>query len=205
MKLLILDGPRDPQTAECFSYHGTYRAHPTYCETLPEGHEINRLFFWFLQTGSELGVVEDAKKALRFAELWNTQLTGQGRFEVVEVTDGDSGSESGGTFMGFDLSAGYNNSLLRCGLKSGARPAGISQSVWDDWELIRRSYIPQLNSAGLFGTVVTASDCLQSMIALQDTSANFFEGGDLRRFQVTGLYLVSGNTGMDGTLPVNGR
>jgi hypothetical protein len=35
------------------------------------------------------------------------------------------------------------------------------------------------------------SDCLEAMIKLQDASPGFFEGGDLRRFEVTGLYLVS--------------
>lgn len=191
MKLLIVDGPRDPRAAECPSYRGTYRAHPTYCDSLPADHEINSLFFWFLQTGGELGVVEDLKKALRFAELWNTQLEGRETFEVVEVTDGDSGPESTGAFMGFDLSAGYNNSLLWCGLKSGVRLEAISQSVWDDWESIRRSCIAQLNGAGLFRTAAAASECLRSMIAIQDVSANFFEGDDLRTFRVTGLYLVS--------------
>jgi len=191
MKLLILDGPRDTRSVECSGYRGTDRAHPTYCDALPESHEINRLFFWFLQAGGELGVVGDLNKALRFAELWNAQISGQGTFEVVEVTDGDASPESGGTLLGFDLSAGYNNSLLPCGLKSGPKADAIPATVWDAWESIRRSYIPELNCNWLFQSADISSTCLQEMITIQDALPNFFEGGDLRSFQTTGLYRVS--------------
>jgi hypothetical protein len=190
MKLLILDGPRDPR-CKCPNYRGTYRAHPTFCDALPENDEINRLFFWFLEVGGELGVVDDLDKALRFAALWNNQTARQGHFEVVEVTAGTAVPESGGKFLGYDLSAGYNNSLLRSGLKSGTRPGTVSDSVWRAWESAQASFAHELNDACLFQTYQRADDCLEAMAKIQDASPGFFEGCDLRRFEVTGLYLVS--------------
>jgi len=72
---------------------------------------------WFLEEGGELGVVRDLSNALRFAELWNTRLKPEDRFEVVEVVDGDANPKGNGYFLGFDLSSGYNNSLLSWGLR----------------------------------------------------------------------------------------
>jgi hypothetical protein len=190
MKLLILDGPRDPRCA-CSNYRGTYRAHPTFCDALPENDEINKLFFWFLEVGGELGVVDNLDKALRFAALWNKQVTRPGNFEVVEVTSGKVPPESGGGFLGYDLSAGYNNSLLRSGLKSGTRPGTVSDSVWQAWESTKTSFTHALNDAGLFQTSQLANDCLEAMAKIQDASPGFFEGCDFRRFEVTGVYLVS--------------
>ncbi len=191
MKLLILDGPRAPQGVECPNYRGTYRAHPTFCEASSEHDEINRLFFWFLESGGELGVVGDITKALRFAELWNIRMAGKGSFEVIEVIEGNAVPESQGRCIGFDLSAGYNNSLLWCGLKFGGSLEGIPQPVRDMWNSLRDLYAPQLNRNGLFQTCEIASECLRSMRALQDLSPNFFEGGEFGSFQVTALYLAS--------------
>jgi hypothetical protein len=190
MKVLILDGPRDPR-CECPNYRGTYRAHPTFCDALPEDDEINKLFFWFLEVGGELGVVDDLDKALKFASLWNKQAARPGHFEVVEVTARNAAPESGGKFIGYDLSAGFNNSLLRAGLKSRISPGTVSDSVWRAWESAKTSFAHELNDAGLFQTYQRANDCLEAMAQIQDASPGFFEGCDLRRFEVTGLYLVS--------------
>lgn len=211
MKLLILNGPRDPRAAAFSHYRGTYRAHPTYCEALQKDHEINNLFFWFLREGGETGLVHDLTKALRYAELLNMHLSefnpGFAHFEVIEVTDGDTHGDAKGRLMGFDLSAGYNNSLLwwwgqgtepnaatSVG-QTGNTPPGISTFpkpilVLDD--LIHRFYAPELNRNGLFKTTATASECLKAMDALQQLCPNFYEGEDLRAtFCVVGLYLVS--------------
>src|SRR5215472_4294200 len=113
MNFLILNGPRCPRAAAYPHYRGTYRAHPTCCEGLPEDSEINKLFFWFLEEGGELGVVHDLSKALRYVELLNAYpLPGYSHFEVVEVTGGDEAPQVGGELLGFDVSSGYNNSLL---------------------------------------------------------------------------------------------
>jgi len=195
MNILILNGPPDPRSGHNPLYRGTSRAHPSHCDQLPDSHEINQLFFWFLEEGGELGVVRNVDKALRFAELWNTQLKERrdrrDRFEVVEVTDENTPCESNGTFIGYDLSAGYNNSLLRSGFKSIAGANRVAEPIEELLDLINRHYAPQLNRQGLFQTREVASVCLRAMTALQDLSPNLFEGGDLREFLPVGLYCIS--------------
>jgi hypothetical protein len=191
MKLLILNGPRDPRPGKNPLYRGTYRAHPSHCDELPDDHEINQLFSWFLQEGGELGVVGNESKALRFAELWNARLKGRGCFEVIEVVDGNAHPQSSGEFLGFDLSAGYNNSLLSSGLKQSLGVNQLREPVRELWDLVSRHYAPQLNGQGLFQTFEVASLCLRVMTALQDLSPNLFEGGDLREFRPVGFLLRS--------------
>ena len=130
-------------------------------------------------------MVDDLAKARRFAALWNKQPSRPGDFEVVEVTSWKEAPETDGEFLGYDLSAGYNNSLLRTGLKPVVKPSDISDSIW------RQCYAHRLNDADLFQTSQQASQCLEAMAKIQDVYPGFFEGGDLRIFEVTGLYLVS--------------
>jgi len=191
MKLLILNGPRDSRTAYNPLYRGTYRSHPGHCDDVSDDHEINRLFFWFIKEGGQLGVVRDVQKARRFAELWNARLEESERFEVVEVADAEPGqARCAGAFMGFDLSSGYNNSLLAEGLRLSMGAQRLPEPIRELWDLTRRHYAPQLNAAGLFQTSEAASLCLRSMIALQDLSPNLFEGEDLRHFRVVRLHLA---------------
>src|SRR5512135_2931490 len=143
MNLLILDGPRYPRSNKPL-YRGTYRAHPSHCDKLSDDQEINKLFFWFLEEGGESGVVQDVTKALRLSQLWNAHLK-ENRFEVVEITDGDMHSQSNGIFMGFDLSAGYNNSLLSSGLKQFLGVNQLREPIRELWDLVTRHYAPQLN------------------------------------------------------------
>jgi hypothetical protein len=191
MNLLILDGPRDPRPGNNPLYRGTYRAHPSHCDEVSDDHEINQLFFWFLEEGGELAVVGDAPKALRFAELWNARLKEKSRFEVVQVTDGDTHPQSSGNFIGFDLSAGYNNSLLSSGLKQFLGVNQLRGPIRELWDLVSRHYAPQLNGQGLFQTFEVASLCLRAMTALQDLSPKLFEGGNLREFRPIGLYSIA--------------
>ncbi len=195
MNILILDGPRDSRPGNNPLYRGTYRAHPTHCDEVPDDHEINKLFFWFLEEGGELGVVRDVSRALRFAELWNERLGETDRFEVVEVTDGNTRPQSNEKFIGFDLSAGYNSSLLSSGLKQFPGVNELMEPVRELWDLGTRHYAPQLNGQGLFQTLEVASLCLRTMIALQDISPNLFEGGNLREFRPVGLYVVDAKSG----------
>jgi hypothetical protein len=203
MSFLILNGARDPRPGKNPQYRGTYRSHPTYCDEVPDNHEINTLFFWFLDEGGELGVVRDLSKALRFAELWNARLPEGDRFEVVEVTDQSTPPESSGKFIGFDLSAWYNNSLLSSGLKQFPGVSQLSSPIRELWDLVSRYYAPQLNGQGLFQTSEAASLCLRSMTALQDLSPNLFEGGNLRDFQPVGLHVVDGDERTGGTFPTS--
>lgn len=190
MKLLILDGPRHPGPNYSPTYRGTARRHPSHCDAVPDDHEINKLFFWFLEEGGELGVVRDVPKALRLAELWNARLPKEGRFEVVEVTDANTPPESSGLFLGFDLSAGYNNSLLEWGLKTFAAVSRLPMPIREFSGLVSRHYAPQLNAQGLFQTAELATLCLRSLWALQDLSPNMFEGTDLREFKVIALCAI---------------
>ena len=191
MKLLILNGPRDSRTAYNPLYRGTYRSHPSHCDEVSDDDEINRLFFWFLEEGGQLGVVRDLARAQRFAELWNARLKDSERFGVVEVADAEPGQAScGGTFMGFDLSSGYNNSLLAEGLRQSMGTQRLPEPFRELWDLTSRHYAPQLNATGLFQTFEVATMCLRSMTELQDLSPNLFEGEDLRHFQVVRLQLA---------------
>lgn len=187
MNLLVLNGPRSPNPGLNPLYRGTDRAHPTYCDSQPEDHEINRLFFWFLEEGGESGVVHDLEKATRYAELLNLHLADQ-RFEVIEVIDGNEASSTCGRFLGFDLSLCSNSSLLDWGFKSLPGLNALPEPIHELCELLNRCYAPQLNGCGLFQTYEAATSCLRSMVALQTLSANLFEGGDLNRFCVVGLY-----------------
>ena len=179
-------------------YRGTERAHPTYCDSFPEQHEINRLFLWFLEEGGEAGVVHNLEKARRYAELLKLHIKGQS-FEVIEVVDESNTPSCGGEFLGFDLSLHYNSSLLTWGFKSLPGLNGIPEPIHILCELLNRFYAPQLNGAGLFNAHEAAASCLRSMIALQTLSPNLFEGGDLGRFKVIGVYRgaerVSGTNG----------
>lgn len=190
MNVLILNGPRDPRTPYNPLYRGTYRSHPTHCDELPDNHEINRLFFWFIEEGGELGVVQDLPKAQRLAELWNARLNEPEHFEVVEATNGDTAAFLDKALIGFDLSAGYNNSLLVGGLTQ-TLPIDLPEPIRDRWNLTKRQYAPQLNSSGLFETFETATLCLGSLIALQELSPNLFEGGNLRDFQPVRLRAIT--------------
>jgi hypothetical protein len=190
MNLLVLDGPRDHRKGNNYLYRGTYRSHPTHCNELPDDSEINKLFFWFLETGGELGVVGDLSKALRLAELWNARLPASSQFEVMEVTIDDTNAQSGGQLVGFDLSSGFNNSLLATGLKHSADLSGLNKPVRVLCNLVSRHYGSLLNRNGLFQSIGDASMCLESMVALQELSPSLFEGGDLSDFHTVSLYKV---------------
>ena len=190
MKLLILNGPPDPRPGHNPLYRGTERAHPSHCDSLPHEHELNKLFFWFLREGGETGVVQNLQKAMRFCELWNDRLTDEKKFEVVEVTNQNQRPEGTGRFLGFDLSFGYNNSLLRGGLRFPAGSSQVPVRVRQELELISRSYAPQLNNNGLFERTDVALSCLRSMTELQASSPNLFGGGTLKEFEPVGVYVL---------------
>ena len=197
MRLIISPGyaagPRGPRGTAYPYYRGTYRAHPTFCESLPKNHEINQLFFWFLEEGGELGLVHDLAKASRYAQLLNeNHLAGHGHFEVVQGANGNSSAEVCGRFLGFDITAGYNNSLLWWRLDFQTEPQVLPEPIHELVELISQSYAPKLNKFQLFSNAETASQCLRAMDALQQLHPNLYEGERLRdTFEVVGLYLMS--------------
>jgi hypothetical protein len=144
---------------------------------------------WYLQEGGEIGIVHDLDKARRFAALCSRCFTTK-QFEVIEVTDGHSSPCLAGDFLGFDLSQGYNNSLLCWGLETKA-PAMNDEPVQVLWKVIARLFSPKLNANGLFSDIDEAVTCRRSMIAIQALKENFFEGDDLAKFKTVGVYRVS--------------
>lgn len=192
MNLLILNGARDSRAARYPQYRGTYRAHPTYVDSAGSHEEVNQLFLWFLEEGGELGLVHDPVKALRYATLLNERSDGTRRFEVVEATEADANPQAGVEFLGVDLSAGCNNSLLwwwgpEPWMGSDALPAAIRELG----NLIYRCYGPRRNKHGLFQELHIASACLRSMDALQQLSPNLYEGESLQSgFEAVGLHLI---------------
>ena len=172
-------------------YRGTHRAVPSHCDEMPDDQEINRLFFWYLDEGGEEGVVRDAAKALRFAELWNERLPKDEQFEVVEVTEGNEPPSGGGSLLGFDISSGLGGySLLAGWLSEIPKVEGLPDAIWEMSNLLARFYGPQLNAFGLFCTRESAAMCLRSMVAMQSLSPNMYESGDVRDFRVLGVYLL---------------
>lgn len=198
MHLLILNGPASLRCSVNPRYRGTHRAVPSHCDAVPDDDEINRLFVWYLREGGEEGIVGDAAKALRFAELWNARLPKSEQFEVVEVIEGNMNPSSGGTLLGFDISSGLAGySLLAGWLSEVPKVEDLPDAIWELSNLLSRYYTPQLNEHGLFPTRELAAMCLRSMAALQSLSPNLYESGDLRKFGVVGVYLLEKR--QDGT------
>jgi hypothetical protein len=192
--LLILNGCRFPgdvhRPPDHASYRGTDRKHPSYCDAQPPDHEINELFMWFLEEGGELGLVHNFSKACRYCELCNLHFAGE-HFEVVEVTDGETSATMGGPFLGFDLSAGYNSSLLWRALGVPSNLSMVSKEIAILTEVINRLFVPQLNQHLLLQSFEDASLCRQAMIALQSFRPGLYEGGDLDEFKIVGVYLIA--------------
>jgi hypothetical protein len=184
--LLILDGPRYPSRRPNPVYRGTCRAVPRYFDNLPVDHEANELFLWFVEEGGELGVVHDHQKAIRLRNACNAQLP-PGSFELVEVVEGDAKPVFGGEFLGFDLSQGFNNSMLWSGLTQRV-PGEPELPVRVLANTVFRFFSRELNRNGLFATLETTAQCRKSLIALQAQEPNLLEGSPLEKFVAVGVF-----------------
>lgn len=191
MSFLILNGLSYPQESSNRQYRGTDRRMPTHCDAVPDDHEINRLFRWFLKEGGESGLVHDLLKARRYADLCNQYCPGK-HFEVIEVTDGEMTPEDPAhQLLGFDISAnGCGSSLISVALLYEPAETMPEEPILVLTDLIREHFRPKLNEFGLFRTFEDASHCRRAMIALQSFHPNLYEGGDLEVFTVAGIYLV---------------
>ncbi len=195
MNLLILNGPASPNLNGNSRYRGTCRAVPSHCDDAPDDHEINKLFFWYLEEGGEEGVVHDSTKALRFAALWNERLPGERQFEVVEVTEVNVPPSGNGPLLGFDISCALGGySLLAGWVSETSKTEELPEAIWELSNLLGRFYTPQLNEHALFPTREQAAMCLRSMVALQSLSPNLYESGDLRDFRVVGVFQLGGDS-----------
>lgn len=175
-------------------YRGTYRHNPYHIDSLPDDHEVNRMFFWFCEEGGEVGVVHSLAKAQRLVQAYR-QIDPPQFFEVVEVLRGTETPEVGTEFLGIDLSAEFNCSLLASAVvfhgrregpeDDGHLPCGLSSLL----RLLKAYFAPRLNGYGLFTTQQDASFCLECMIALQRFYPGLWESPEVN-FECLGLYLV---------------
>jgi hypothetical protein len=195
MNLLILNGPRNPRAAKYSTYRGTYRAHPTYCDSVPRQHELNKFFYWFLEEGGELGVVHNVGNALQYAKLLNqVSSIKYGCFEVIEVTNGNASPEVGNRLLGFDLSSHFNDSLLWWQLEPQPSVRSVPPLIQEATDSICTTYRPKLNSSGLFQTADIASGCLEAMNAVQRLYP-VYEGEDISEdYQIVGIHALTSRT-----------
>jgi hypothetical protein len=194
MDFLILEripnlGPRfvDP------NYRGTLRRPPSYRDELPESHEVNQLFQWYLNEGGEFGVVHNFDKARAYAAKLNG-LSLEAQFEVVQVDKNPRKSEQAGNFLGFDISAGFYASMIRNVLLPDFSVHPKAENTFDEGmralsKLHRSYFLPSLNECRLFDDFDIASFCLRTLVALNDCRPNWIEGSDLSEYQVVALYL----------------
>jgi hypothetical protein len=161
--------------------------HPMHFDTLPEDHEANMLFAWFIEEGGELGVVHDVTKARKLRDLCNSYGL-ENNYEVVEACDGGQLSSHCGEPLGYDLSQGLNNSLLWWGLKLGDKKPSNPVPVLA--EVVFAHFSQQLNRYGLFSEINSATKCRDALGALQALQPNFIEGSDLGKFRATALYRI---------------
>lgn len=186
MKYLVLNDP-GPTFYHAAFYRGTDRKEPTYCNAVPDDHEINQLFRWYVE---RIGAVHDLAKARRYAELCNAYFPSR-HFEVIEATRGETTPTNNGQFLGFDISAGgFGDSLIFNALLPGPATGVPEQAILLLSDLIRRYFCPRLNGFGLFQTFGEASHCRKAMIALQSFHPGLYEGGNLDEFEVVGIYLI---------------
>jgi hypothetical protein len=108
MKLRIL---RSVSALDSNIYRGTDRITPYYVDGLPDDHPVNQAFFWYCDEGGELGVVHDLARARNLVELYRALETSQ-YFEIIQLVDWSEGDLDLEKLLGYDLSAGYNYSLL---------------------------------------------------------------------------------------------
>jgi hypothetical protein len=185
--LLILDGPCNPTRHPNPAYRGTFRMPPIHFDNLPEDHEANILFAWFLEEGGELGVVHDKARARKLRDLCNSYGTDR-NYEVLEACEGNRLPPDGSEPLGYDLSQGLNNSLLWWGLKAGDQERSDPVLVLAD--VVFAHFSQQLNRYGLFSEIRIAAKCQQALIALQALRPDFIEGDDLGKFRATALYRI---------------
>jgi hypothetical protein len=187
MNLIVLGSPIGPYQNP--AYRGVDRAHAWNCDALPKDHEINVLFYWYLEEGGEFGLVHDFAKARRFAELWNERL-GSDRFEIVEVTEDNAAPVGVGELLGFDIAAGYHFSLAGVARMDLDQLKDVDKSQRTLLELLIAHFASTFNSKLLFETYEDAALCLRVMRVLNALWPNSFEEGDLSEFKVLGLYRV---------------
>jgi hypothetical protein len=94
-----------------------------------------------------------------------------------------------GELLGFDISRGFNTSLLWWGLtptvpeQDGAPVRVLANTVFG-------LFSEKLNDNGLFSEIDVATRCRSALLALQALEPNLLEGDSLEKFQVVGLFRI---------------
>ena len=182
MDLIILGGPARPGMNP--AYRGEYRAHPGYCDEVPDDDEINRLFLWYIHAADDDGLVSDYDKAVRFAELWNRRCDGPDAYEVVEVTKGNAPPAGNGKFLGFDVPF----LAIGCLEISPSQVAALKEPDRTLDELMVAYFRPRRNHNLLFDNYEDAAFLLRVLKALNTITPDSVEGGDLSEYEVVGLW-----------------
>ncbi len=192
MDFLILKKSLGPGADLVASYRGTERAHPMHFANLPDNHVANQLFFWFVDEGGTRGVVHDLKRAKQLVELLN--LFGDTVFfEIVQVEASRALVTGKGGFLGFDVSAAFNPSLVRRILlqeDTEKRLQGADTAAYELSALQRAYFVPRLNDHRLFQSYDDAEFCRKTARALSELVPAWIEGSDLSEYAVTALYKV---------------
>ncbi len=176
------------------SYRGTYRSTPHYVDNAGPEHEVNQLFRWYCDEGGDLGVVHELEKARKLVAAYS-RLDPPQHLEIIEVTTDSREPEVGGEFLGYDLSAGFNYSLLSWGLEIDREPPAELSRKDAPWvlqpllRLTKRYFQPQLNTNGLFEDYNTAQFCLDCMMALQKLRPGLWENEQVV-FEIVGVWKV---------------
>jgi hypothetical protein len=188
MDILIL-GFGTPKASP--AYRGTDRVIPHHVDSLGEEHPVNQAFRWYCEEGGEFGLVHDLARARELVRAYKKLQPSQ-HFEMIEVSS-QRHYQPTGMFLGFDLSAGYNSSLLSWGLDlSNVKP---SEPIIDEKyiliqplvRLIQEFFQKRLNSNGLFDDYEDASFCLSCMMALQRIYPDLWENEEVT-FEIVGLW-----------------
>jgi hypothetical protein len=175
-------------------YRGTDRMSPYYVDGLYEDHPVNQAFFWYCEEGEELGVVHDLTRARKLVQLYRALDVPQ-CFEIVQVVDWIDGVRGSGELRGYDLSAGYNYSLLEWHLEidrdqnSGVDHDERLEVLQPLLRLVKEHFQPLLNANGLFADGDSAAFCLVCMMALQRMRPNLWENDEVV-FDVVGLWVL---------------
>ncbi|NOX56958.1 MAG: hypothetical protein GXP27_21460 [Planctomycetes bacterium] len=185
-------------------YKGTYRAHPSYRDDLPESDDANQLFFWFVREAGEVGVVHCVQKACELVRAYE-RLDPPQTFDVIEVVRRTESPEIGKKYMGIDLSCCFNYSLLSWGLHFSQdiadrlRDSGACMRILPLLRLIEYCFVPRLNLNGLFDDWADAQLCLECMMSVQSTCPNLWESSELE-FECVALWKVCADQGAVSTL-----
>ena len=173
-------------------YRGTYRFTPSYQDDLPKDDIVNQTMLQLIFEADDALELHNIEFAFDCIKVLN-QYEAYERFELVEMTEGDSMPMYNGTFLGYDLSTGYY-SLISWGLNLDdfSLPTIEDQQLLMMRPLIQLTqayFQPKLNVNGLFERIDDARFCLDCLMAMQSIKPGIWENEEVT-FNVVKLWKV---------------